>query len=109
VTLWGTLVVNEVKSTKICQINLLRQEGSYPYGLPSYVSIMGAKAAFQSENVDTVNDLVLSQKVQNASNLTSNCKGGLHSSFVDVQHYLSGSLIKMPEVHAGTHNANCVY
>ena len=47
------------------------------------------------ENVDIVNDLVLSHKV--ALNHVSNCKGDRHSSLASVQHYSSGFSINMSE------------
>ena len=64
------------------------------------------------ENVDTVNDLVLSHKCAlNASNHASNCEGDRHSSLVSVQHYSSGFTNKVSEemVCAGTHCSNCVH
>ena len=65
-----------------------------------------------SGKIDTVNDLLLSHKgALNASNHVSNCKGNLHFSLSGVQHYLSGSSIKMSEEAAcvGTFYGNCVH
>jgi len=59
-----------------------------------------------------VNDLVLSHKgALKCVKYSSNCKGDRHSSLASVQHYSSGSSIKMYEetTCAGLTTANCVY
>jgi len=53
------------------------------------------------DNVDSVNELVLSQEVrrctENSSIHSSNSKGNRRPSFVGVPHCLPGSQVKMPE------------